>query len=495
MATMSAKEKTTRRRAADQIENEGHEAPVGRAFALGAVLIVGTTIAAHVFSPMAAPPAEQHLAVDWEAWGRGFVFAATSLGIAGCLLILRRRSLGRRQPFVRTAALSTAVIVGVWLPLDLLMRPQRSAEEGLGAALAGIVAGLLALCLLAGLLSKRVRHRGRGIEIAAGGVAILAVLIAGDDLPLGRSVIVNADSIGRLLIVTTSAALMIAGHKRGRWFPAFAGLSVVGYALAESLVGQAFGLLGTEQSFTFFAASTIALLSSGILFLGVTVELERDDLHHRRQILDAWTFARAGVEREARERVRHNEVLHDLRSGLLGIESVSPILATSPDRELVQLLQTEIGRLRDLTSGTNRVGYFGVKEALSPTLDLHARQGIGISLSGDAIVFADPGDVIEISQNLIDNARRHAPGSPISVEVNTYHEDVEIRISDRGPGIGETEAKQVFEAGYSTHRDGSGYGLSSSRGLAQANGGQLRYEPRLGGGATFRLRLPSRPRS
>ena len=72
---------------------------------------------------------------------------------------------------------------------------------------------------------------------------------------------------------------------------------------------------------------------------------------------------------------------------------------------------------------------------------------------------------------------------------------VEVRVCDRGPGVPEAYRERIFEAffrlpGHAEREGGVGLGLSLVRQIAQRHGGQVRCEPRAGGGSCFVLVLP-----
>ena len=69
---------------------------------------------------------------------------------------------------------------------------------------------------------------------------------------------------------------------------------------------------------------------------------------------------------------------------------------------------------------------------------------------------------------------------------------IEIAVTDNGSGIAGDIADRLFEPFVSNKHDGMGLGLSISRSIIEAHGGQLRAEPNPGGGTIFRFTLPSR---
>jgi two-component system sensor histidine kinase PilS (NtrC family) len=85
----------------------------------------------------------------------------------------------------------------------------------------------------------------------------------------------------------------------------------------------------------------------------------------------------------------------------------------------------------------------------------------------------------------------HAPHVPAEVRIGVRMEgrNPVIDISDRGPGIPPGQRDQLFTPFHTTSEHGTGLGLYIAKQLADANQAQLRYEPVLGGGSRFSLRL------
>ncbi len=68
---------------------------------------------------------------------------------------------------------------------------------------------------------------------------------------------------------------------------------------------------------------------------------------------------------------------------------------------------------------------------------------------------------------------------------------VEIAVADTGPGLAEEVVARLFQPFVTTKPGGMGIGLSICRSIVDAHGGTLRAEPTPGGGATFRITLPT----
>ncbi|GII60994.1 hypothetical protein Skr01_10790 [Sphaerisporangium krabiense] len=91
----------------------------------------------------------------------------------------------------------------------------------------------------------------------------------------------------------------------------------------------------------------------------------------------------------------------------------------------------------------------------------------------------DPGVELaayRIVQEALTNARRHAPGAAVDVELHYTGQDLRLRVRDNGPGPSASAA---------------GHGLAGMRERAAAVGGDLRAGPATGGGFLIEARLPA----
>jgi signal transduction histidine kinase len=103
----------------------------------------------------------------------------------------------------------------------------------------------------------------------------------------------------------------------------------------------------------------------------------------------------------------------------------------------------------------------------------------------------------QILVNLLTNAHEYSPeGASIEVTARVVGADVEIAVTDDGPGIPETQLEHIFErfvrgdAGLTQRVGGTGLGLAISKSLVELHGGMLAVESTVGVGSTFSFRLP-----
>lgn len=144
-----------------------------------------------------------------------------------------------------------------------------------------------------------------------------------------------------------------------------------------------------------------------------------------------------------------------------------------------------------------------VREALQLLWRPLRRHGIDLDLAlgleGRAID-ANRVQLQQVVTNLILNAiEAHAgAGLPgvrrIRVETHAVNgHEIELAVSDNGPGIAPANRERVFTSLFSTkpRRKVGGMGLSISLSIVRAHGGHVWFEPCTPHGACFRLRLPT----
>ncbi|HTL94321.1 MAG TPA: ATP-binding protein [Gemmatimonadaceae bacterium] len=226
----------------------------------------------------------------------------------------------------------------------------------------------------------------------------------------------------------------------------------------------------------------------------------------------------AGALREA-DRMKDfvlASVSHDLRTPLTAIKALAHDAAGRGEpsgvviEEQADRLGRMVGDLLDLSR--MKAGPFPVRVELNTAEDLIGAvlRQLGQPLDGrlqtpplnlDQPALLGRFDFVQsmrILVNLIENADRYAPpGTTIDLEVRRHDDAIWFSVSDRGPGVPPSEEQRIFHPFYQpaaragARTGGAGLGLAIARGLAQAQGGHLRYEPRTGGGSVFTLSLPA----
>ena len=112
---------------------------------------------------------------------------------------------------------------------------------------------------------------------------------------------------------------------------------------------------------------------------------------------------------------------------------------------------------------------------------------------GDAVAMADAGLLERVLANLLDNALRYAPDSPIRVYAGQVGDRVLLNVADEGPGIPRGMVEQLFEPfqrlGDQDNTIGAGLGLSVAKGFVEAMGGTVAATDTPGGGLTIVIDL------
>jgi len=114
------------------------------------------------------------------------------------------------------------------------------------------------------------------------------------------------------------------------------------------------------------------------------------------------------------------------------------------------------------------------------------------------IVQVDPLRFVQVFDNLVSNAIKYAPGSPIFISLTSNGNESKITIRDQGPGISEEHLDHLFERFYrvpdpNSNVHGTGLGLYICREIMAAHGGKITVESKLNEGTSFHIFLPVIP--
>jgi signal transduction histidine kinase len=191
--------------------------------------------------------------------------------------------------------------------------------------------------------------------------------------------------------------------------------------------------------------------------------------------------------------------MHEIDATLAGISTAAGLLhgsaPLSPERRtlLEGMVRSETSRLHRLVAdkGPGTLCEVTVDDVLQPLVERQRVRGITVRWQRSGLVaLAEPDDLAEVVSVLLENAARHAPGSPVEVLSRRCGSRVEVVVSDFGPGVDAAVRTQLFQWG-ARHPDspGQGIGLSSAWHLARRQRGDLRVVDTPGVGATFVIGL------
>ncbi len=131
-------------------------------------------------------------------------------------------------------------------------------------------------------------------------------------------------------------------------------------------------------------------------------------------------------------------------------------------------------------------------EILAPELELQSEIGQNLKIWGDRDL------IVQVLQNLLTNAIKYnLPSGWVRIEAKLYGFTVCVTVSNSSETIPISEHKQIFErfhrGGSARNRqiEGTGLGLSLSREIARAHGGDLKIDRTPPGQTAFTLTLPS----
>ena len=247
------------------------------------------------------------------------------------------------------------------------------------------------------------------------------------------------------------------------------------------------------------------------------------------------------TERET-ELERRNERLdefttvvgHDLRNPLQVAEVNIDIARNEFDSERLERVARSVVRMRELVDDLLELAQSSESVAeLEPVSlsalaeacwDTVATEDARLVVETDARFRADPGQLKRLLENLVHNAVDHGSRTPrsqthedadeqgptsgnsrdgadggartdstdgagyaVTVTVGTLADGTGFYVADDGSGIPEGERESVLEPGYSTDRNGTGFGLSIVREICRAHGWTLEITESDAGGARFEV--------
>ncbi|MDO8526091.1 MAG: ATP-binding protein [Deltaproteobacteria bacterium] len=287
-------------------------------------------------------------------------------------------------------------------------------------------------------------------------------------------------------------------------------------AAFEPVRGHDWGVMVQEPSTTAFAernASLRAIMIVYVLIFGFT-------------ILVLSFILRALVEHKKAEEMREqliHVITHELRSPVATVKAaisnmkdgiVGPM--NPKQMEMLNIANRNIDRLTKIISDLLDIGRFEsgkaemhlqnvplkplVKEVTENVkLEMQNRQIVlkNGSMPDGLSVYGDPDMILQLLNNLMDNAVRFAR-SEVVVDVRPLGNAVQVDVKDDGPGIPKARMGELFNKFVQVNRPtggsqykGTGLGLAICKQILKLQGGKIWVHSEEGKGTTFHFTLPA----
>jgi signal transduction histidine kinase len=183
-----------------------------------------------------------------------------------------------------------------------------------------------------------------------------------------------------------------------------------------------------------------------------------------------------------------NVVSHDLRNPL----SVATGRIEMVDSEHADVIGRNLDRMETIIEDVLTLAREGKSVEETEPVDLSSlatkcwenveTADASLSTDDDISIMADQSRCRQLLENLIRNSVEHV-GDDVSIHIG--RREGGFYFEDDGPGIPEDKREEVFEAGYTTNRDGTGFGLNIVREVAEAHGWSVEITEGSEGGARF----------
>jgi len=372
------------------------------------------------------------------------------------------------------------------------------------AELAMFITSYLALAYISYQIGSRARRNQRLAEQRGAEVANLFEI---NELIIRRmrTGVLVVDGEGRIT-VANEAAIALLGDTEGSQAEDGARLSQLAPELAKRLQRWRSGWHEEEQPLALVPdqpevqprfARLLADSELSLVFLDDTTVVSR-----RAESLTLSTLGRFSAS-----------LAHEIRNPLAAINYATQLLEESPDigesdRRLLQIIHQQCQRTNGIVESV--LGLARRERANPENLDLAAfvrrfvleyRQSLSIETDSlETIIreanvpaLMDPRHLHQILTSLVHNALKYGrladEPARVRIRVGSSGPHAVIDVMDRGPGIPDAVAAQLFRPFYTTSEHGTGLGLYIDRELCRANQAQLDYISVPAGGACFRLTL------
>lgn len=211
-------------------------------------------------------------------------------------------------------------------------------------------------------------------------------------------------------------------------------------------------------------------------------------------------------------------ISHELRTPLANIDLAAQTLRNNTAdlalaRRLLDQIQAQVRTLSQLSQEMMELAQIesgqailrlvptelepAVRRSVSHLLPQAAMkdQHLSVWVPEGLLALIDEEQIGRVIGNLVHNAVKFTPeGGIISISAQAAGDDIQVTVSDSGPGIPKDEQLRVFERFYKADRarsrGGTGLGLAIARHIVEGHGGRIWIESTPGHGAIFCFTVP-----
>jgi signal transduction histidine kinase len=247
-----------------------------------------------------------------------------------------------------------------------------------------------------------------------------------------------------------------------------------------------------------------------------------EDLREAREGLEKRVLERTEELQASQEALRREETLaamgslvggvaHEVRNPLFGLAGTIEVFEerfkdNETARRYLAVMRRDVGRLQALMRDLLELGKPVVLDRVSVSLESIFQEALraceplatGLLVSQDVPddlppVFADRPRVVQVFQNLVQNAIQHSPaGGKVILEARPDGPgSVCCTVRDVGPGFAPEDLRRLFEPFYTRRKGGTGLGLSIAQRIVEQHGGRIEAGNHPEGGAVVTVILPA----
>lgn len=220
------------------------------------------------------------------------------------------------------------------------------------------------------------------------------------------------------------------------------------------------------------------VIGTHAMFLDISEEQQIQELERQNERLEEFTSV----------------VSHDLRNPLNVAEGRLELARDECDNEHLDDVADALERMATLIENLLTLAREGTSVETTEPVDLSEigdacwrnveTYDATLAVESEQVIRADESRLEQLLENLIRNAVEHC-GEDVTVTIGDLENG--FYVADDGPGIPPEKREDVFESGYSTKEEGTGFGLSIVRGIVEAHGWEIRITESSDGGTRFEI--------